>query len=112
MKKTCTVVSGLILTLLVQGHAQAPGGAVPAGPSAPPAQDPACVAARWDITQTVAALVTESARPRLPGDSTLMGVGRPIGGLNAELLCVFRIQPLPAKLHRLASHDTADGISA
>jgi hypothetical protein len=64
MKKICTVVSGLILTVMVQGQAQAPGGAVPAGRSAAPAQDPAGIAAPWDITQTVAALVTESGRIR------------------------------------------------
>src|SRR5438309_7275794 len=33
-------------------------------------------------------------------------------GLNAELLCVLRVQPLPAELHRVATSDAADGSSA
>src|SRR5216117_1657938 len=45
--------------------------------------------------------------------STLRGVGRPTGGLNAELLGVLRVQPLPAaELHRLGTNDAADGSSA
>jgi hypothetical protein len=44
--------------------------------------------------------------------STLRGVGRPTSGLNAELFCVLRVQPLPAELHRLAANDTADRRSA
>jgi hypothetical protein len=45
--------------------------------------------------------------------STLRGVGRPTGGLNAELLCVLGVQSLPAaELHRLAANDAADGSSA
>src|ERR1035441_301989 len=45
--------------------------------------------------------------------STLRGVGRPTGGLNAELLCVRGVQSLPAaELHRLATSDAADGSSA
>src|SRR6266403_2327556 len=44
--------------------------------------------------------------------STLRGVGRPTGGLNAELLCVLRVQPLPGEFHRLATSDAADGSSA
>src|SRR5258708_22076956 len=43
---------------------------------------------------------------------TLWGVGRPIGGLNPELLCVLGVQSLPAELHRLTGHDAADGSSA
>src|SRR5215470_8518376 len=38
---------------------------------------------------------------------------RPVGRLNAELLCVLRGQPLPApEIHRLATSDAADGRSA
>src|SRR6266853_1186678 len=33
-------------------------------------------------------------------------------GLHAELLCVLRVQPLPAELHRVATSDAADGSSA
>src|SRR5262245_62825430 len=43
-------------------------------------------------------------------DSTLRGVGRPTGGLNAELLCVLGVQSLPAtELHRLGANDAAEG---
>src|ERR1035438_3095605 len=44
--------------------------------------------------------------------STLRGVGRPTGGLNAELLCVLGVQSLPAELHRLTTNHAADGSSA
>ena len=45
--------------------------------------------------------------------STLRGVGRPTGGLNAELLCVLGVQSLPtAELHGLGADDAADGSSA
>ncbi len=44
--------------------------------------------------------------------STLRGVGRPRGGLNAELLGVLRIQSLPTvELHRVRAGDAADGSS-
>jgi hypothetical protein len=33
------------------------------------------------------------------------------GGLHAELLCVLRVQPLPAELHRLTTNNAADGSS-
>src|SRR5438046_9973854 len=43
----------------------------------------------------------------------LRGVGRPTGGLNAELLCVLGVQSLPAaELHGLATNHAADGSSA
>src|SRR6266850_6944718 len=46
-------------------------------------------------------------------DSTLRGVGRPTGGLDAELLCVLGVQSLPAtELHRVGTNDAADGGSA
>src|SRR5438874_12752190 len=45
--------------------------------------------------------------------SMLRGVGRPTGSLNAELLGVLRVQPLPAaELHGLGAGDAADGASA
>src|SRR5207249_5832211 len=45
--------------------------------------------------------------------SRLRGVGRPTGGLNAELLCVLGVQSLPAaELHGLGTNDAADGGSA
>src|SRR6185503_11795746 len=38
---------------------------------------------------------------------------RPVGGLDAELLAVLGVQPLPAAdLHRLGTHDAAEGRSA
>ena len=40
--------------------------------------------------------------------STLRGVRRPTGGLNAELLCVLGVQSLPAELHG-AGPDDASG---
>ena len=43
----------------------------------------------------------------------LRGVGRPTGGLNAELLCVLGVQSLPAaELHGVGAGDAADGLSA
>ena len=46
-------------------------------------------------------------------DSTRRGVGRPTVRLNAELLCVLRVQSLPStKLHRLGTNDAVDGGSA
>src|SRR6266567_1380157 len=43
----------------------------------------------------------------------LSGRWRANRGLNAELLCVLRVQPLPAAgLHRVATSDAADGSSA
>src|SRR5271165_3341910 len=45
--------------------------------------------------------------------STLRGVGRPTGGLNAELLGVLDVQSLPAaELHGRGADDGADGSSA
>src|SRR5471030_205508 len=45
--------------------------------------------------------------------STLRGVGRPTGGLNAELLCVLGVQSLPAaELHGLGADKAADRSSA
>src|SRR6516225_868121 len=45
--------------------------------------------------------------------SRLRGVGRPTGGLNAELLCVLGVQSPPAaELHGLDAGDAADGSSA
>src|SRR6266699_3622012 len=45
--------------------------------------------------------------------STLLGVGRPVGRCNAELLCVLGVQPLPAaELHRVGTNHAADGSSA
>ncbi|MFZ0504214.1 MAG: hypothetical protein WAM44_10915, partial [Chthoniobacterales bacterium] len=45
--------------------------------------------------------------------STLLSVRRPTRRFNAELLCVLRVQPLPAlELHRIATRDAADGSSA
>jgi len=60
MKKSCFLVFGLVATLLVQGQAQAPGDTS----TGPPANAPgtAGISAPWDISQTVAALVSESAR--------------------------------------------------
>src|SRR4051812_12618070 len=44
---------------------------------------------------------------------TFLGIGRPGGGLNPELLRVLRVQPLPTfKLHRIAACNAAKGISA
>jgi hypothetical protein len=47
-------------------------------------------------------------------DSQLLSrLRRPGGRFNAELFCVFRVQPLPAgELHRLSTGDAADGSSA
>ncbi len=60
------VVFASAVTLLAPAQAQAPANPAPAAsaPTAAPAQDTAGVAAPWDITQTVAALVTESGRIR------------------------------------------------
>ena len=44
-------------------------------------------------------------------DSMLTRVGRPTGCFNTELLCVFRIQPLPVELHCLNTNHAANRIS-
>src|ERR1700730_15487365 len=44
--------------------------------------------------------------------STLRGIGRPTGGLNAELLCVLGVQSLPAaELHGLGAHDASNRLT-
>src|SRR6202035_2805661 len=54
----------------------------------------------------------DSMRFVLP-PSRLRGVGRPTGGLNAELLCVLGVQSLPAaELYGVGADRAADGSSA
>src|SRR5262245_63601737 len=44
--------------------------------------------------------------------STLRGVRRPNGGLNAELLCVLGVQSLPAvEVHGFVCDDASDGVT-
>src|SRR5262245_29394371 len=44
--------------------------------------------------------------------STLRGVRRPNGGLNAELLCVLGVQSLPAvELHGFGADDASNGLT-
>src|SRR6266511_3888088 len=44
--------------------------------------------------------------------SRLWGVGRPTGGLNAELVCVLGVQSLPAaELHGLGADDASNGLT-
>src|SRR5262249_22185166 len=44
--------------------------------------------------------------------STRRAVGRPTGGLNAELLCVLRVQSLPAaELHGLGADDASNRLT-
>src|SRR5437660_10015017 len=44
--------------------------------------------------------------------STLLGVGLPTGGLNAELLCVLGVQSLPAaELHGLGAGDASNRLT-
>src|SRR5215467_15496469 len=46
------------------------------------------------------------------GSSRLRGVGRPTGGLNAELLCILGVQSLPAaELHGLGADDASNRLT-
>src|SRR5207302_9742195 len=65
--------------------------------------------------QSVSPAISPSIRSdgSMGSPSRLRGVGRPAGGLDAELLCVLGVQSLPAaELHRLATNDAAAGRSA